>query len=181
MQCGQNACSPGFVGSPRWRFSSLALQAGHAETEHLFNDALIGKMKRGAYLVNTARGKICDRDAVVRLATRATSGFRSHHRKITLGEKKVSQRTLWRNLGTTLHLMRFQLVTPPRASDALQQPMSAVLFESDGSSIAVGVDGSSRTFGKCPPGDISTLVNEALLKALATYYSKWEGLQQRWR
>jgi len=38
----------------------------HPETEHLFNDALIGKMKRGAYLVNTARGKICDRDALVR-------------------------------------------------------------------------------------------------------------------
>jgi formate dehydrogenase len=38
----------------------------HPETEHLFDDELIGKMKRGAYLVNTARGKICDRDAVVR-------------------------------------------------------------------------------------------------------------------
>ncbi len=38
----------------------------HPETEHMFNDALIAKMKRGAYLVNTARGKICDRDAVVR-------------------------------------------------------------------------------------------------------------------
>jgi formate dehydrogenase len=38
----------------------------HPGTEHLFNDALIGKMKRGAYLVNTARGKICDREAVVR-------------------------------------------------------------------------------------------------------------------
>jgi formate dehydrogenase len=38
----------------------------HPETEHLFNDALIAKMRRGAYLVNTARGKICDRDAVVR-------------------------------------------------------------------------------------------------------------------
>jgi formate dehydrogenase len=38
----------------------------HPETEHLFNDTLIGKMKRGAYLVNTARGKICDRDAIVR-------------------------------------------------------------------------------------------------------------------
>jgi formate dehydrogenase len=38
----------------------------HPETEHLFDDDLIGKMKRGAYLVNTARGKICDRDAVVR-------------------------------------------------------------------------------------------------------------------
>ena len=38
----------------------------HPETEHLFDDELSGKMKRGAYLVNTARGKICDRDAVVR-------------------------------------------------------------------------------------------------------------------
>ncbi len=38
----------------------------HPETENLFDEALIGKMKRGAYLVNTARGKICDRDAVAR-------------------------------------------------------------------------------------------------------------------
>merc|ERR550539_1540271 len=38
----------------------------HSETLHLFNDDMIAKMKRGAYLVNTARGKICDRDAVAR-------------------------------------------------------------------------------------------------------------------
>src|SRR5277367_5092498 len=38
----------------------------HPETENLFNDTLISKMKRGAYLVNTARAKICDRDAIVR-------------------------------------------------------------------------------------------------------------------
>jgi len=38
----------------------------HPETENLFNDELIQKMKRGAYLVNTARGKIANRDAVVR-------------------------------------------------------------------------------------------------------------------
>ena len=38
----------------------------HPETEHLFDDELIAKMKRGAYLVNTARGKICDRDAIAR-------------------------------------------------------------------------------------------------------------------
>jgi formate dehydrogenase len=36
----------------------------HPETEHLFDAAMIARMKRGAYLVNTARGKICDRDAV---------------------------------------------------------------------------------------------------------------------
>ncbi len=32
----------------------------------MVNDAFIAKMKRGTYLVNTARGKICDRDAVAR-------------------------------------------------------------------------------------------------------------------
>ena len=31
----------------------------HPETEHMFNDKLIGMMKRGSYIVNTARGKIC--------------------------------------------------------------------------------------------------------------------------
>jgi formate dehydrogenase len=38
----------------------------HPETEGLFDDELLSTMKRGAYLVNTARGKICVRDAVVR-------------------------------------------------------------------------------------------------------------------
>jgi formate dehydrogenase len=42
----------------------------HPETENLFNEALIGKMKRGAYLVNTARGKIVDGDGVVRALER---------------------------------------------------------------------------------------------------------------
>lgn len=37
----------------------------HPETEGLFDRDLLATMKRGAYLVNTARGKICDRDAVV--------------------------------------------------------------------------------------------------------------------
>jgi formate dehydrogenase len=36
----------------------------HPETENLFDEQLLAKMKRGAYLINTARGKICDRDAV---------------------------------------------------------------------------------------------------------------------
>ncbi len=38
----------------------------HPETENLFNEEMLSKMKRGAYLVNTARGKICDRNAVAR-------------------------------------------------------------------------------------------------------------------
>jgi formate dehydrogenase len=38
----------------------------HPQTENLFDDALLSKMKRGAYIVNTARAKICNRDAIVR-------------------------------------------------------------------------------------------------------------------
>jgi formate dehydrogenase len=48
----------------------------HPETEHMFNDTLIAKMKRGAYIVNTARGKICDRDAIARaLASGQLAGY----------------------------------------------------------------------------------------------------------
>ena len=36
----------------------------HPKTENLFDAAMIARMKRGTYLVNTARGKIVDRDAV---------------------------------------------------------------------------------------------------------------------
>ncbi|MCW7552034.1 NAD-dependent formate dehydrogenase [Endozoicomonas gorgoniicola] len=36
----------------------------HAETENLFDSEMISQMKKGAYLVNTARGKICNRQAV---------------------------------------------------------------------------------------------------------------------
>jgi formate dehydrogenase len=38
----------------------------HPQTYHLFNDELIGSMRRGSYIVNTARAEIVERDAVVR-------------------------------------------------------------------------------------------------------------------
>jgi formate dehydrogenase len=48
----------------------------HPETEGMFNDELIATMKRGAYLINTARGKIANRDAVVRaLETGQLAGY----------------------------------------------------------------------------------------------------------
>jgi formate dehydrogenase len=37
----------------------------HPETEHLFDAKMLKSMKRGSYIVNTARGKICDRNAIV--------------------------------------------------------------------------------------------------------------------
>ncbi|NAS23782.1 NAD-dependent formate dehydrogenase [Herbidospora sp. NEAU-GS84] len=38
----------------------------HPETEGLFGEELLSTMKRGAYLINTARARIADRDAIVR-------------------------------------------------------------------------------------------------------------------
>ena len=36
----------------------------HPETEHMVNAESLKHFKRGAYLINTARGKLCDRDAI---------------------------------------------------------------------------------------------------------------------
>ena len=48
----------------------------HPETENLFNDELISKCKPGAYIVNTARGKICNKDAIAKaLKSGQLSGY----------------------------------------------------------------------------------------------------------
>lgn len=36
----------------------------HPKTEYLFNKDLIQTMKKGSYIINTARGKICDQNAI---------------------------------------------------------------------------------------------------------------------
>ena len=38
----------------------------YPSTEHFFNDRMFSLMKRGSYLINTARGKLVEREAVVR-------------------------------------------------------------------------------------------------------------------
>lgn len=48
----------------------------HPETENLFDEQLLGKMKKGAYLINTARGRIVNRDDVVKaLETGQLAGY----------------------------------------------------------------------------------------------------------
>ena len=48
----------------------------HPETENLFDEKLISKMKRGSYIVNTARGKICNAQAIARaLETGQLAGY----------------------------------------------------------------------------------------------------------
>jgi formate dehydrogenase len=38
----------------------------HPGTRHMLNDKVLKGMKRGSYVVNTARAELCDRDAIVR-------------------------------------------------------------------------------------------------------------------
>jgi formate dehydrogenase len=38
----------------------------HPGSRHMINDAVLRGMKRGSYIVNTARAELCDRDAIVR-------------------------------------------------------------------------------------------------------------------
>ena len=48
----------------------------HPETENLFDEEMINKMKPGAYIVNTARGKICNREAIAQaLKSGQLSGY----------------------------------------------------------------------------------------------------------
>lgn len=48
----------------------------HPETENLFDEDMLNSMKRGSYIVNTARGKICDRNAIAKaLETGQLAGY----------------------------------------------------------------------------------------------------------
>ncbi|MCX5477447.1 NAD-dependent formate dehydrogenase [Kaistia geumhonensis] len=48
----------------------------YPSTENMFDDRMFEHVKRGSYLINTARGKLCDRDAVVRaLASGKLAGY----------------------------------------------------------------------------------------------------------
>jgi formate dehydrogenase len=38
----------------------------HPGSRHMINDTVLKEMKRGSYIVNTARAELCDRDAIVR-------------------------------------------------------------------------------------------------------------------
>ena len=48
----------------------------YPSTENMFDDRMFEHVKRGSYLINTARGKLCDRDAVARaLASGKLAGY----------------------------------------------------------------------------------------------------------
>ncbi len=76
----------------------------HPETENLFDEAMIAKMKRGAYLVNTARGKIVNRDAV---AAALSSGHLAGYAGDVWFPQPAPQDHPWRSMpnhGMTPHI-----------------------------------------------------------------------------
>ncbi|WP_242126284.1 D-isomer specific 2-hydroxyacid dehydrogenase family protein [Sphingobium sp. Sx8-8] len=48
---------------------------GTAETRHLFDDALLARVKPGAHIINVARGSVIDQDALIRALDRGAPGF----------------------------------------------------------------------------------------------------------
>jgi len=58
----------------------------HDRTARMFDADMMGRMKRGAYLVNTARGGICDPDAIAHaLETGKLAGYATDTRLLPSG------------------------------------------------------------------------------------------------
>ena len=93
----------------------------HPETENLFDDAMISKMKKGAYIVNTARGKICNKDAV---AKALKSGQLSGYAGDVWFPQPAPNDHVWRtmpNHGMTPHTSGTSLTAQARYADGVRE------------------------------------------------------------
>ena len=93
----------------------------HPETENLFDDELIGKMKKGAFIVNTARGKICDREAV---AKALESGQLSGYAGDVWFPQPAPNDHIWRSMpnhGMTPHTSGTSLSAQTRYADGVRE------------------------------------------------------------
>ena len=93
----------------------------HPETEHLFDEKMINKMKKGAYIVNTARGKICDKDAI---ATALKSGQLSGYAGDVWFPQPAPNDHPWRAMphhGMTPHTSGTSLSAQTRYADGVRE------------------------------------------------------------
>ena len=93
----------------------------HPETENLFDDEMISKMKKGAYIVNTARGKICNRDAI---AKALESGQLSGYAGDVWFPQPAPNDHVWRtmpNHGMTPHTSGTSLSAQARYADGVRE------------------------------------------------------------
>ena len=101
----------------------------HPETENLFDKKLISKMKKGAYIVNTARGKICNREAVVEALK---SGQLSGYAGDVWFPQPAPNDHIWRtmpNHGMTPHTSGTSLSAQARYADGVREILEC-FFES---------------------------------------------------
>ncbi len=93
----------------------------HPETENLFDDELIGKMKKGAFIVNTARGKICNREAI---ANALKSGQLSGYAGDVWFPQPAPNDHIWRSMpnhGMTPHTSGTSLSAQTRYADGVRE------------------------------------------------------------
>ena len=103
----------------------------HPETEHLFNDDLISKCKPGAYIINTARGKICDKDAIVRALE---SGQLSGYAGDVWFPQPAPNDHVWRTMphhGMTPHTSGTSLSAQTRYADGVREILECVFDGED--------------------------------------------------
>ena len=104
----------------------------HPETENLFDDEMISKMKKGAYIVNTARGKICNRDAI---ANALKSGQLSGYAGDVWFPQPAPNDHAWRSMpnhGMTPHTSGTSLTAQARYADGVREILECFF---DGSEI----------------------------------------------
>ena len=93
----------------------------HPETENLFDDAMISKMKKGAYIVITARGKICNKDAI---AKALKSGQLSGYAGDVWFPQPAPNDHVWRSMpnhGMTPHTSGTSLTAQARYADGVRE------------------------------------------------------------
>ena len=93
----------------------------HPETENLFNKDLISKMKKGAYIVNTARGKICNKDDI---AEALKSGQLSGYAGDVWFPQPAPNDHVWRSMpnhGMTPHTSGTSLSAQARYADGVRE------------------------------------------------------------
>ena len=93
----------------------------HPETENLFDKKMISKMKKGAYIVNTARGKICNRDDI---AEALKSGQLSGYAGDVWFPHPAPNDHVWRtmpNHGMTPHTSGTSLSAQARYADGVRE------------------------------------------------------------
>ena len=101
----------------------------HPETEHMFNDELIAKCKKGAYIINTARGKICDKDAIARACE---SGQLSGYAGDVWFPQPPPNDHVWRtmpNHGMTPHTSGTSLSAQTRYADGVREILECFFAE----------------------------------------------------